>query len=654
MMDDIHQQDDTDDIENDDDSIGDISENEERALSDKEIMAKVVDLDKNVLQRLKQNDPTITIVSINLNYNNNKYLFSSIDWKEDGDCIANNTHLKMLQVYLGDERRNLSMRQQLQDFFSSVHRNHFIEEIEISSVHIDKEFGMFIIEGLQGHPSLTRLKMRRGMGSIGCVALGKVLNHRKSKLMDIRLSGCQIDDDSLKMLCSALAGNGTMKSLCLDSNYSITSIGWQALSTVLRHPNCSMTNLSLSSTSLNDEDVNILGSALSGSAVKDLNLSANKSISSRGWQTFLNQLPHTSVNCLNLYSNNINDNGLHALANISTLKSLNLADLKLSIPSGWQFFFRSLQTRGVQLKKLNISGNNIGNEGIVALGSLLSTSSNTMETLHMHRISRHHGWQTLFTTLQSFNLDLVELSLGNNNIDDEGLQLLVRLVSNMNSLKCLDLGGNRLITPTGWQALSDYFRSPSFELRELDLDENYINDESVITFTNVLEHNKTLKCLSLRECHDENDNLSITKRGWAAVSTLLRNESSIMDTYNSNHTLQILGRFFPPEEIGDDLSSLLDLNKNWDKVEIARQKILQTHFSTEDGATSKMQELLDMELEMLPAAIAWMGRSLPIDWKGTNVSGLSTMYNMTRRKPDLFDSTAHKKPGTSAKRKRDI
>ena len=49
------------------------------------------------------------------------------------------------------------------------------------------------------------------------------------------------------------------------------------------------------------------------------------------------------------------------------------------------------------------------------------------------------GWQTLFNSLQDSNLDLVKLNLGSNIIDDEGLQLLVYLVSRMSSLEVLDL-----------------------------------------------------------------------------------------------------------------------------------------------------------------------------------------------------------------------
>ena len=173
----------------------------------------------------------------------------------------------------------------------------------------------------------------------------------------------------------------------------------------------------------------------------------------------------------------------------------------------------------------------------------------------------------------------------------------------------------------------------------------------MIEFTRALEHNKTLELLildgTLDEETDENNSL-ITKRGRGAISSLVCNKTSIMDTYNSNHTLHKLGYDQDELDVPDHLSSSLELNKNKDKVEVARQKILQTHFSGSD--TSKIQELLDMDLEVLATVIAWIGRPTHDDWTGKSVSGLSLLYNLTRRLPDLFDASPRKKV---VKRKRD-
>jgi len=524
------------------------------------------------------------------------------------------------------------------------------------------------------------------LGNIGYCALGKVLKHSASKLKDLCIRQDQLDDQAMHSLSDALMGINKLQKLCLNGNRNITSVGWQAFSIVLRHPNCNLTTLDLTGNSLNDDAADILGSALSGSEVKDLNLSANESISSRGCQTLLNQLSHTSIEKLDCRINKIDDDGIALLASIGTLKSLDICNNRSITPTGWRSFFNSLQSREAQLVKLGISHNKVGDVGVAALGRFLNTSSNTMGTLNMHgisgsrrdesdRIITSQGWVALFTSLHGSNLDLVKLHLGKNNIDDEGMQLLVPLVSRMSSLKHLTLNDNRRVTPAGWQACTQLLQSPNFALERLDLAQNNINDNTLIPFTSALVNNKTLQQLDLYDCLDDNENESIiedddsddeddneriSKRGLEAVSTLLCNKTSILDTYNSNHILHDLdcdpscSSLNDDLKLPDDLSSYLELNKNKDKSEVARQKILQTHFSSEDDDTRKMQELLDVELQMMPAAIAWIVRPLPIGWEGKQVSGLSLLYNLTRRLPDLFDSNTVQKKKSTAKRKRGV
>jgi len=670
-MEDTNNQDDPMDDDNVDDSIN--IEEDDSDMEEEELNPQVR-LDNNIiLQRLKQNDSGVTNLSVSLS---DKY-FNSIDWKEDGDCIANNAKLKKLRIsfnssityWLGkwDNGQDLPTREQLQDFFSSVYQNSSIASITFSTIQMFK-FGGDILEGLGGHPSLIRLDIEFGkLGSTGCEALGKVLAHTNSKLRDLRLPNCDLVDEGIRTLCGALMGNSTLKKFCLSGNRRITSTGWRVLSTVLQHPNCKLTTLRLISNSINDEGADVLGGAVTVSSLQSLILGYNPGISSRGWQTLLTHLSQSAIEHLDLSDNKVDDNGLAILASISTLKSLDICNNRPITPAGWQSFFNSLQRRGTQLVKLNISGNEVRNICVAALSSLLR-NMNRLKTLNMNCMVNFEqqsdnsvyitptGWISLFTTLQGSNLDLADLSLGSNSIDNEGMQLLVRLVSSMSAMKYLNLGHNPLVTPAGWQALAGYLQSPNFALEELHLDENNINDDTMITFANALSHNKTLKVLNLYQDDntDEDDNELITHRGWEAVSSLLCNKSSIMDTYNSNHTLHRLGDHdeyyaYPLDRIPNHLAESLELNKNKDKVEVARQKILQTHFSTENIDASHIQEFLDMELQVLPPVIAWIGRPTDDDWIGKRVSGLSTMFNLVRRLPDLFDSSPQKK---SMKRKR--
>jgi len=90
-----HQDDDTD---GNDTFVETANQSEE---SDDEVRRYVpaIDLDEKVLQRLKQRDPTISHLRVDFGCDNDsKYIFNSIDWEEDGYCIADNNHLKKLTI----------------------------------------------------------------------------------------------------------------------------------------------------------------------------------------------------------------------------------------------------------------------------------------------------------------------------------------------------------------------------------------------------------------------------------------------------------------------------------------------------------------------------------------------------------------------------
>jgi len=245
------------------------------------------EFDESAFQRLKHNDPTATYLQVLLNCNDSgECFFNSIDWENDGNCIANNKYLKRIEIIhvgrclgrpsnqpyvLGEQGQNLPTKQQLQNFFSCVYRNRSINYICIDTINIEDDFGASLIEGLGCHHNhnIIRLDFRNvTIGKILIDALGKLLRQPKLKLKYLGVGRCQLIDDTLEKVCHALVGNSTITSLSLGSNEQITSVGWQALSAAILHSTSKLTNLSLNSTGLTDDTLNILGSA-SGS----LNLS---------------------------------------------------------------------------------------------------------------------------------------------------------------------------------------------------------------------------------------------------------------------------------------------------------------------------------------------------------------------------------------------
>ena len=147
MMDDIQYH-----IEVEDDFI--VNDNSD---IEEDVSFKGGELDETLFQRLKSNDSKVTSLHIGLNPGDDGHariayvFFNNINWKEDGDCIANNSNLKELVIeyrgpylgrkyYLGDELgRNLPTRQQLQDFFSCIYRNSSIKRLSFCSMMIVDE-----------------------------------------------------------------------------------------------------------------------------------------------------------------------------------------------------------------------------------------------------------------------------------------------------------------------------------------------------------------------------------------------------------------------------------------------------------------------------------------------------------------------------------
>ncbi len=95
----------------------------------------------------------------------------------------------------------------------------------------------------------------------------------------------------------------------------------------------------------------------------------------------------------------------------------------------------------------------------------------------------------------------------------------------------------------------------------------------------------------------------VTSDGYAAFTSLLCNTLSIQSTYRSNHTLERLSDH--EWRLPEDLRSLLRINRENSNSDTARIKIIRTHFS---GSNINTQIFTGMELNVIPTAIAWMGR----------------------------------------------
>ena len=206
------------------------------------------------------------------------------------------------------------------------------------------------------------------------------------------------------------------------------------------------------------------------------------------------------------------------------------------------------------LKKLKLSGNQVGRNTCIALATLVQWAAT----------------------------ELSELYLADNAVGDEGIELLAPALAKSTSLKVLCLSRNG-ISPKGIQALSSVLQSSSSNLEKLILRDDLFGDDGAKIFASSLANNVSLKALDLG---------FITDEGWKQFTHLLCDSSSVNKTYLSNHTLKSI------------VTLLLNYNGECDKKKVAVKKIIKTHKDI------SMQPFFEWDLKILPIAVEWFNKAV--------------------------------------------
>jgi len=466
------------------------------------------------------------------------------------------------------------------------------------------------------------------------VELGNMLQ-TTTKLRELILSGNDITDEGAAILGATLGRNSTVKKLSMQQIGSITTIGMQSFLQKFSN-NSTLEELNISDNHLDDRVLAELARSFGASTnLKSLIISSvkeesslnslNHALNQYGWRTLLNSVlrPDSGIEKLDIFGcDYINDDGLRLLGNNSTLKTLTFANSRYSTFDGWDAFCQCLSNPGAMLEELTVQC--LGN---TTLGMLTNSLGNNIKlrklNLECNRNISPEVWQIFFNTLRTSYVPLDELYLSENRgINDSVIPSMANALGGISSLSILNLSYCTSITTVGWMALSTILHRPTSGITQLILQGNVtMEDNILIGFANAIVGNSRLETLYL-----ENYQSRATYIGVNVLIQVLCNASSIESIYTSNHTLKNIGG-----RIGDfDLSPYLDLNKLESKAAVVRQKIIQYYFMNGD---KNKEEFLDMELNMIPHVIAWMGM---------DDSGLSLLYNFTHSMPSLFDSESMK------------
>ena len=127
--------------------------------------------------------------------------------------------------------------------------------------------------------------------------------------------------------------------------------------------------------------------------------------------------------------------------------------------------------------------------------------------------------------------NLRQITLYACNITDEHFLPMVEAMREHNSVEELCLPAN-LIGNTGCQSLATLLEDSRYNLKNLDLSGNEINIVGLTALTNALSNNTKLKKLNLN-----NNQIDQSMIG-DSFCKLLCNNSSVNNTYSSNHTLE--------------------------------------------------------------------------------------------------------------------
>ena len=214
----------------------------------------IVEESNKTLIRLENNDPEMTAVSVinrdhsprhNIKSNGCFWLHDGADLSRLGNAIGHNTHLESISLHKSSEWTRDS-----RPLFEGIQQNTTMIYLWLEG-GIGNEISSMNIRNLSDMICIYRCDLRGGVAGALVPCIKKC-----HKLKQIEILNCDIDDDSLNDIASGVRGLSSLQTLFLWRRRSSDSIGIEgseALASVLKDPNCNLTNLQLLLTGFNDE-----------------------------------------------------------------------------------------------------------------------------------------------------------------------------------------------------------------------------------------------------------------------------------------------------------------------------------------------------------------------------------------------------------------
>ena len=277
-----------------------------------------------------------------------------------------------------------------------------------------------------------------------------------------------------------------------------------------------------------------------------------------------------------------------------------------------------------QLKKLDLSGNFIDDEGLTILLEGIGCCRNLTELLLSCNTNiSAAGLRSLSSYFQDDTCCLEKLNLNSMQMDDNGAEALAAGLMHCESLKHLNVSRNQ-IGDTGIASLvSGLTTAANANLERLDLGENRFSTAGIRSLSTLIQSlRSTLKELSLYNIQVDDDGISIlaheltnntklqsldfeirASSNVSPISKLLCDTSSINNIYLSNHTLQTICRH-------DEFWRYLDLNRRRQNLEPEYRRVIpMIKILINYPDLAEMEPFYQWKLKFLPMIVAWFQKA---------------------------------------------
>lgn len=507
-------------------------------------------LEMHVIER---NDPKLTKLEVGYLYGGGYIIPPGDDWAGLGNAIGRNKHLKDLSLY--DYDTDISVEYLLK-FLPGLSLNCSIKKLSIGGWNYsDGEVWNYLTQFFKHNHNFECLKVHCNQ-NLSTNELASTLRRFDSLNEFILVSNPSLTwVNNTPIIILALTGHTDLIKLTF-TRVEFGNTCCDAMVTLLHNSRSNIKSLHLNQTNIDDVGATIIASGLrSSTTLSELIFTCERKITGIGWESILIALMSSRCTIVKLGWESCTFNHAATLSMFAallhhktTIKTLKLVYVQGIIDAGWITLFYILRVPYAVLETLHLDRNSFTYEVLVALTSALTNNS-----------------------------QLKELTVCKNiySIDEAPLELVV---------------------------FSNVLCNPNSALEILDLGMHRIDDQTIISFAEALSRNHRLRQLTMNLCQS---NTYVTSVAYDALFQLLCNKASIMDTYLSNHILQIISDDYDEAFLPGDLVSLLKLNRENNASQAARLKIIQTHFR---GPEINMQPFINLDLSVKPLAIAWMVR----------------------------------------------